>query len=663
MGFSLFEDAAIVNFSLIAALIGFAVFCVSYALHVWYRRNRAAHGEGKTPGKVQRIERWSLRLAIAGAIAVALTVALREVVKPTGTLVPDGVFAVRAPDDLFVEFVHAEGPVAKGDILAQFQAPAAAAEIEELKLQRAEAEAKQRELRLAPLKLDPELTRLHQNAILQANQARASRDQILPAHEFVRRFGVSDRVVTLEELRRLRVDLDTARGELNEALAREQFVVRELQRIQALQRHKVATASELDSQRAERKMLSAKIARLNRRIVNIEAQQAQVKQDGLALQATTRQQLKDYGAELQRADRERREALELSSNLARRLAEDAQRATQQRDAELASAATKIQQLDVQLVGLEDTLVVRAPFDGTVYFRDRSPKSADAGQPVVVLGTQQSFRLRLRLRNAQVAALENAQTITVEFSKPALESYFPARFHGSTRLPRRPGYSLVEMECRPPPESARDIVRGGSIQARLLWRPPLTTMWPFQLGLIMLACGGLGQGTAIWMRRRSVRAGSSSLRPPREETAPSADWQLDRQLLPLDYKVPQRAVAEHAELGAVGAVLDSLGGQLRHAVLKGKVDTALLGAVEWALDRHHVRAVRAFAAALGDEQDAERLTARIAGFVEQHSALVRRNGHADAKAMRACCERLLQVLRIVKPQMMPESHTAEMGLSI
>jgi hypothetical protein len=46
-----------------------------------------------------------------------------------------------------------------------------------------------------------------------------------------------------------------------------------------------------------------------------------------------------------------------------------------------------------------------------------------------------------------------------------------------------------------------------------------------------------------------------------------------------------------EFGAVGPILEGLAVRLRDMVHRRQLDPCLLGAVEWALDRHHVRAIK------------------------------------------------------------------------
>ena len=146
-----------------------------------------------------------------------------------------------------------------------------------------------------------------------------------------------------------------------------------------------------------------------------------------------------------------------------------------------------------LEGAKQTLVIHAPFDGTVVYRDLSPQSADERHPVLAVSRQDGCRLRVRLPAAQAAALQQAGEVPIELTEPAVEPYFAGRFLNATVLRHKPRYAVAELTCQPPPETVQELVEGEKVLSRLRWRPPLLTLLPYRAGIALAILGA-----AAWL---------------------------------------------------------------------------------------------------------------------------------------------------------------------
>ncbi|MGI6414310.1 MAG: HlyD family efflux transporter periplasmic adaptor subunit [Thermoguttaceae bacterium] len=637
-------DPAVLRYALVSGLIGVAAFCASYAAYVWRRRNAALAGRRASP--VETCRRWSALLLAAGGLAIGLAVAVRELDRPAGVLSGDGLFAVRVPEGEFRLAYLLPGETAEeGDLLARLESAAGEAKARELNLRCRRLERERDALALEIPQLDPELVRSHQNAISSRQQLRSSVDQLLPDHESAVRQATLERLARLEKSAELDVDIAWYTGELNRRVRRREYVRRELDRLRPLVDQNAVTETEFDRLRQEADDLDGEIDNLGRRAEGLQAEKAQIARSLQQLGALAEEQQATLRGELERARSDQAQAEVESRRLAEQLAEDLARATELRKRQLAQLDLKIEETRAELSGVEQSLVVRAPFPGTVVYRDPSPRSAEQQQPVLVLGRETGFRIRARIPLAQVAALKEAGQIRLELVEPAVEPYFGGRFLRARPMPHKPGYAVAELVCNPSREVVKELLDGEKVVAKLLWRPPLVTLLPFRIGgaTSLLGLAGWVAATLLALLRKP-RAGrrkhnghGAAPHMFRSHPAPARD-----QTAPRRADSPLPSVAQ-LESGAVSAMLEMLGGRLREAVIGDQLDDDLLSAVEWALDRHQVRAVRQIRAGLGCDSELEQ---RVAELGEKAGASPGGNGHASRAKQ---CQRALRIFRAIDPR--------------
>ncbi len=637
-------DPAVLRYALVSGLIGVAAFFASYAAYVWRRRNAALAGRRAFP--LETCRRWSALLLVAGGLAIGLAVAVRELDRPPGVLSGDGLFAVRVPEGEFRLAYLLPGETAEeGDLLARLESAAGEAKARELNLRCRRLERERDALALDIPQLDPELVRSHQNAISSRQQLRSSVDQLLPDHESAVRQATLERLARLEKSAELDVDIAWYTGELNRRVRRREYVRRDLDRLRPLVDQNAVTETEFDRLRQEADDLDGEIDNLGRRAEGLQAEKAQIARSLQQLGALAEEQQATLRGELDRARSDQAQAEAESRRLAEQLAEDLARATELRKRQLAQLDLKIEETRAELSGVEQSLVVRAPFSGTVVYRDPSPRSAEQQQPVLVVGRETGFRIRTRIPLAQVAALKEAGQIRLELVEPAVEPYFGGRFLLARPMPHKPGYAVAELVCNPSREIVKELLDGEKVVARLLWRPPLVTLLPFRIGGATALLGLAGWvAAALLGLLRKPRAGRGKHNGHeaaphlfRSHPAPAGD-----QAAPHRADSPLPSVAQ-LESGAVSAMLEMLGGRLREAVIGDQLDDDLLSAVEWALDRHQVRAVRQIRAGLGCDSELEQ---RVAELGEKADASLEGNGHAFRVKQ---CQRALRVFRAIDPR--------------
>ena len=632
-------DPAVLRFALLSGLIGFAAFCISYALLVWRRRNTSA--PGSQASRPERLRRWAACLFLAGGVTVGIALAVRELDRAEGVLAGDGLFAIRAPGEEFrLTYLADSRTVGEGDLLARLESPEATAEVRQFELEGHRLEKERDALLLDCLKVDPEVVRRHQNAITMANQLQASVDQLLPARESLLRQATLERLDRQETRTQLDIDIAWYEGELERATRELAYVQRDLERVNPLIEQNAVTEAEVDSRRRQADELSLEVANLGERVDGLRKREAQIDRSLEEIATLLEEQTETLGSELDRARTDRAKAASQTEALAKCLDDDLNRARQFRQRELEQLDLELEQCRAQRAGVEQTLEIRAPHAGTVVFRDPSPRSAEEQQPLFVLAKSPGFRLQAKLPRGQLAALAAAGDVTIELVDPFVEPFFVGRFLQARPMPRKPHYVVAELACQPPEEAIRELLEGEKIVARLQWRPPLTTLLPFQVGAILLLAGGV-----VWMI-------SLVHRPRRKDPAPlsGSNGHGDGKY---ESPVPEAAMARarrsqlpvrrkvDLESGPVAVLHELLGERLREGVLRDEIDSDLLSALEWALDRHHSRAVRQIRAGLRSDDVFEK---RVHQLHEEVAVAHTSNGqdhHLTDKR-----ERVLRVLQTV-----------------
>jgi multidrug resistance efflux pump len=527
--------------------------------------------------------------------------------------------------------------VNQNDVVARLRCAAVEAEVFELEA-RLERLGKEREtLLLDPPQLNDNLIRECHDALARYTQLASSLDALLPARETVIRQLTVERLSRLEDTARVDTELDALASDLQGARVRLLYAQRHVSREAKLAEKGVISSMELDLRKEQFEQAKLEIDRLQQQFRKLNAEKAQYADSLQDLQTLLVKQEGELGIEL---DRVRGELARVSGELRdvkHRLAQDMQRAQSAHEGQIEQIELEIEEVRQELQGVRETLLVRAPFSGSVVYRDTSPGTAAEKEPVLILGQRQGFLVRMRLRRAQIAALERVSAVTFRLTEPSVVPYFQASFVRATPLAEKPSYAVAELACTPPQEIMKDLIDGERITAEALWRPPMHTLLLFQTGCITLLAGAVLWGVATFLTWR--RQGAT---PQRRETCSAAGVDLNRRVLNTS-AVPGGSMLQ-LESGAVASMLELLGSQLREALLRRDVGDDLNAALEWSLDRHQTRAIRCLRAGLGMDEELE---PEIERLVQDLQRLRAGNGRSAGAAQRL--ERTLRVFQALHPE--------------
>jgi hypothetical protein len=639
------EDPRTINFVLLSGLIGLATFCASYAWNVWRRRNRnstASSGE-------RHYSHWRVAFSIlagCGLIAVLAACAIREACPPSGQIIAERLFTVRAREDYQVLTVADATRVAKGDIIARFNSPPIAAESVEFAARIAEEQADRAKAEVTAVQLDEELVRRHQNAISRQQQFRASRDQILPAREAVALLKTQSELERRDKLAHLDDEKQTVLGDLKIANTRQALAKEDLRRIEALGRQNAVTAGQLDEARTRVAAVVDEIAKLTARRGALDNEIHQVEASKAELASECDRQLKRYEQELDRIESALAASTIDESRCEQLLAEDRTRAEKVKTFELAKLAAKVRQSEAKQTGARQTLEITAPFSGNVVYRERSPNTAEPNDALLVLGVEDGLVMRLRLPIDQISSLQAAGEVECELTGAALVPFFAASYKRHEQLDRRPAYALVELACQLPPDAVREVVHGRTVVARLLWRPPLWTMWLFKIGVLSLVAGLVGWAAVGRLTIRTQRASKARSLPGEKQSArskPVSDGDS-----PTANGTDVSTVRELA-YGELAASLRMLGDRFRTSLIEGQLDEHLIAAVEWALDRHHARAVQLLAESLAADEQIASSIAELVDIPDSENPRMHTSHRADARTAR----RVTRILSTIAPTLLDD----------
>lgn len=614
------QSSPMLSLVILGGLAGFGVYCLSHAVQVWRIRNGAAPSAvADAPAARRRwwVARVSALCMLLGTLGLVASYITGLAAERKGRLLGVGLFAPRLAQGLEVDAVFRAREVRAGDVLARLRSREREAEIQALKTRRDSLAAEKRLVSHTPLELDAEVVRRRQEVDNERRHLQYSADQFLPARDLVRRERLRDRLAKQEQLRTLGSALDRLQREREQAGVRLGLRQDQLTRSQKLSPTGAASAGEFAERKTELDYQTAEVAKLDQQIANARQEVAQLENDLRALDELSESQGSELAGLVTRVRERLASVVACAAPADADLSADVIRAKARRQARLDQLDVELAGCEGQLAAMERSLSIVSPFAGRIAYRDPSPKTVFGSAPLLVLAPADGFRLRVRISRAQAAALERAGQTTLQLLQDGVERRFPGYLTARESLAQEKGFVMAELTCEPPAETVRDLATGKAVTASLLWSPPLYTSALFlpSVAALLLSAVGWVAGT----RRLRGAAGSTAADGT---SAPHSAARLTRPLSAHpQFSQPQTAptpaplmphpapAAEAAtsladpaaaESGTVGPILRLLGSQLREAVLSRQWDPTLLAAVEWGLDRHHVRAVRLLSEALDED---------------------------------------------------------------
>lgn len=599
----------------LAAVVGVGGFCLSYAIAVWRSRNRATQLPARS-GRLLGTGAWTL--VIAGGGLLAMLAIRREVDGRQGVLRTDSLLTVRAQEGLEPIEIVAADEVAEGAVAARFVSPERRSRLRVLTLEQERWRSEQEVVRAEPPALDPELVRHHQRAALDMQILRGSLDQILPAKEAVRREALQARLGREQQLRELDSELAAEHRRRKQAAARLVYLEKLAGQIDRLSQSSMASEKDQAATEADRKVAAEEVDKADERIAFLGRERQQVEEALRSFDELAQAQAEVFAREEEQIRARYAQAAEQERDYSSALATDRARAERLQRERMAQLDLQARACEAEAEGIQEILTVRAPFAGRVVFREPSPRTAYRQAPLLVVARDEGFRALLPLPREEAALLAEAEHIELALRAPSPDWRFPARFLRARPLAEADDTVEVELLCSPPDECIRALARDESVAVDLAWRAPLHRLALGQVGGLL---GLLGLLLAVL---RLFVGGTSSASAVGAAPAALA-W------------------------SEVEGVIELQGMRLLEGLRRAVVDDPQLTALEWAMDRHHERAVAVLRRVLGQAEDLHGIVTTTLGALATSQPQGGDNGHPVVNL----AERLTRLMRVLFPATVTE----------
>lgn len=494
----------------VGAVVGLIFVALGHAQMVWLARQRRAPelGRRERPSPARTLLSWAAALVAALCLLRAAT--SRGLPDRPGLLVAEDLFTVRARPGLVGAFQSYKADVRRGEPLIRFTGQDGREAKLAIQDRRRQAALQLASERVRPLDFDAETAR-------RADAARAS----IREHEDRVKQLVSERDAIAREGTSQRLGLDARRFAIE---GQDRDAARELAPLQAslrTEKEAVRAAEELVTggfisrleftrQRDAVGKLEGQVRQLGDRRSLLARERGELASLRSLAVAQLDRQLKDREAELaaERAqlDAARADLKGASDDLER----DRPRLVAEREKRLRQLEGELADWDALLDGRGPQLVVQAPWDGRVGFREPSPGAVPAdGGPLLVAYRPRHVWAAVRLEPGEPGAARRLDAALIVQGGPAERD--PVDRPGSGAEPlagtvvRRAaladGATELHVACDPPERVVRQLAMAGNVPVVARLTRPLATMPSFWAGV---ASASLAAGLALYgpLRRRA-----------------------------------------------------------------------------------------------------------------------------------------------------------------
>ncbi|TVS20103.1 MAG: hypothetical protein EA424_05665 [Planctomycetaceae bacterium] len=613
----------------LAGGMGLGAYCIACALHVWGARNARLTGQRR---------RWLIwcgwtTLAIGLLITLAAVV-VQLILHREGVLRANDLYTVRASREWYVASVTEDEWVSEGMPLLKFHSPEREADLQSLRLKLDDLLLQQERLDCKPLELDNELIRELTDALGERRHHQANQHDLEMEKSRVLRELARDELGRRDSLLQLQEQIRSLHTELKQAEFEKELQQRRLARAAALENRSAISQEEHDEISSEAQIAVEEVARRKNRLEELVAARDELERLLQTLVLVMHDQSKTFGMRLEMLDQQLATLQSRRTAMEEQLEADRIRATRYHEAQRKQLEVEVRQTEAARDALEQSLCITAPYAGRIIYRNTSPNTVKPGDALIVLAQKDGVRARLRLPSWEARVLDRQDRVVLQLVEPKSEvgdvkqRYVQRRFTGSPLsiqpLPEDPGFALVELSCDLPPDGMRTLASGDEIEARLIWVAPFYFNPTIRFSAFLMLCGGVGIAVAV-------------LRRAPETTS-------DPKIVASQHPLLQPSL--HAA-GGDGAMLHLLGSQLRESVLSMKLDSSLVAAAEWAIDRHRARAIRVIQHAVGDPAA---LVDRLESYSDQFM-----NGGDDLSDDQYCIQaELLQRTVAIFAAVLPEN---------
>jgi hypothetical protein len=511
----------VVLLSSIAGLLAFALSNSLYVLHVRHRRV-ASPTAGRLDSRVRSAVSWSF-LALC-LVAVSFAVPGPTLVDGRGWLSGDNLFTVTSRAGFEASYPNADRRVHKDEPILQLVRDAGPDEIAEATARRALLAQELQAARLEVLQIDPILVTAEADEKSQLDDLLARRRTVLEEQQSLVRGAQRDRVGNQSRLDDVERELAAARHEVDQTESSLKAASIALETSRRPEFANIFSKDEIAKREERAAVLTSRREELRERVALLTSEQARLQALTSRSDTTEGQQITHQASEIGQLDQEIAQARERVHSALMAIEEDKVRAQRQREYRVRQIQLQILGYDQLLHAREDTLDVRAPWDGLIGFREPSPASARmSNRPLLVLYRPGSVSVKIHV-SANEARLSTARVgiSMVALVPEAAGTGFAGRIVQATQL--ADGSGELHIAGDPPDAAIRELATGSSVPVHVTIRRlnPLAASnagWPWWLAGALLT-GSLLSEARLWLRRRRIRDAAADAQP---SYGPRLDW--------------------------------------------------------------------------------------------------------------------------------------------
>jgi multidrug resistance efflux pump len=526
------DASTVLRLAVLAGLAGFLVFCASYSLTVWRKRNH----DRPSPF------RWGSAIMAAGVFAALASWIFNEYTDRPGVVSGNDLFVVHSRRDAQVTLLAEHGPLEAGQLLAEFTPPALAGQLAIIGNHIDEARARLAALEMRPLSVDALLLQRQGQLRTQLDQARTFRFDLRKSLRELEK----DRLKLLTDWTREESEIETqlasARQSMNTAKEKIGIAKNSVERAADLRRREIVSMQVVDDRStavltltSERDRAEAEVAALTGRLQSLKTRYSTALRALESQLAVVENDLKTVTLAHDNAEQSLIEVETLVRS-------DSARAAKATGQEIEAARYQLAALQAERERVISMTQVRAPFSGQVVFRHTAPGFAKDNAPVLALSPGSGFIATVRLAADTISEIAEAGPVRFALKDGILNRFFSGSFRRAVPTAADSDFVMAEFDAELPVEAITRIAASGEgIRVQLDWAPSINNNSIFRISVVIAVLGFLGVLLSglkplIFGRRQSAAVGADIV------ARSSAPPPLSRDILPPLAKLRLRALA-------------------------------------------------------------------------------------------------------------------------
>ncbi len=473
--------------AIFSGALGFAIFCASYSLLIWSKRNTSRRYQ---PSWLRRIANASVAL---GAVGVLTAWGFSELEKRDGVAGGNDLFVVHARRDNTVLNLTSRDVVEAGEVIAEYVPLGNQTQLAVKDIQQAQARARKDAIRVQSLPIDQGLVQRELQIRTQITQAEGfllelqkSRGETEKARAVILTEWTREKTTLEGEIASTDKSLSAALSQLEIARAAQQQAADAFKKqiitqpVYDMRRSNFINAErEVNIQQAALLSLKARSWALEERFresdMALGQRLAQIDENTTKFSAS----LESYKAQLTETER--------------LLDEDRIRARAHLEREIEAADLETSIAAAEKERSIETTQLKAPFSGHIVFRHPTPGLAADGAPVLALSSGTGFLARIRLPRAEADELaSDGQPVPLVLDHPVLRNVITAKFVRSAPVPLIKDQVIAFLDCTLPADVIASLGNSAEpVKVRLLWKPSLLGNTGAQASAALALLGVLG----------------------------------------------------------------------------------------------------------------------------------------------------------------------------